>query len=185
MSRKKAVFLDRDGTLNDDQGFVHKIEDFKLLPGVIEGLKLLQENFIFIIITNQPGLGLKLYTKEDFYNFNNYLITKLNVEGIKIEKTYFCQHKVEDKCDCRKPKTFFIEKCVIEFDIDLNASWVIGDHPSDVQLGINAGCNTVYLCTGHGSKHYPELSQKGISPTIISHDFLTAAEKIMTFSLSP
>jgi len=179
MKKRKAIFLDRDGTLNYDQGYVHKIEDYKLLPGVIEGLKLLQPSFIFIIITNQSGIGKGLYSWADFSIFHGCLITDLLDNGIKIEKTYVCPHIADDGCNCRKPSTLNIEKCVKEYKIDLKNSWVIGDHPSDIQLGINAGCRTIYLCTGHGESHYHNLKERGIDPTYVCRDFYSAAEKIL------
>ncbi|TFG02589.1 MAG: HAD family hydrolase [Promethearchaeota archaeon] len=177
----KAIFLDRDGTLNEDKGYVHKVEDFALLPGVVEGLKLLKNEFIFIIITNQSGIRRSYYTVDDFHDFNRVLINTLDKEGITIKQIFFCPHKPEEKCECRKPNTHFIDLSVNEYNIDLNNSWVIGDHPSDALLGINAGCNTVFLLTGHGTVHYDELKEKNINPTIIAEDFLTAAKKILEF----
>ncbi|GAI89706.1 unnamed protein product, partial [marine sediment metagenome] len=103
----------------------------------------------------------------------------LKEHGIQIEKTCYCPHTAEEGCNCRKPKIYNIDKCVSEFNIDLRNSWVIGDHPSDIQLGMNAGCKTIYLCTGEGTYHFSELEQKKIAPTIIARDFLTAANKIL------
>lgn len=181
MNENKAIFLDRDGTLNKDSGYVHKIEEFELLPGVIEGLKLLQDEFLFIIITNQSGIGRGYYTVDDFHAFNNLLITTLAKKGIEIKKTYFCPHLKDENCDCRKPKTKFINQAVSEFNINLKRSWIMGDHPSDVQLGTNAGCNTVFLLTGHGKEHYHELEEKKFNPTLVAKNFLTAAKMIKEY----
>ncbi|MFX1445959.1 MAG: D-glycero-alpha-D-manno-heptose-1,7-bisphosphate 7-phosphatase [Promethearchaeota archaeon] len=181
MNENRAIFLDRDGTLNKDSGYVHKIEDFELLPGVIEGLKLLQDEFIFIIITNQSGIGRGYYTVDDFQAFNNLLVATLAKEGIEIKKTYFCPHLKEEDCECRKPNTKYIKQAVLEFKIDINKSWVLGDHPSDVKLGTNAGCNTVFLLTGHGMEHYHELEEGKFNPTLVAEDFLAAAKKIKSF----
>ncbi len=178
MKKKRAVILDRDGTLNEDKGYVHKIEDFKLLFGVVEGLKLLQEKYLLFIITNQAGIGRGYYTVKDFHKFNNYILESLKNQGIKIEKTYFCPHTDKDGCDCRKPKTKFIDIIVKDYEIDLKNSWVIGDHPSDIELGINAGTRTIFLFTGHGSSHADELRKKKIKPTFMAQDFLTAAKII-------
>lgn len=173
---KKAIFLDRDGTLVEDKGYVHKIEDFKIYPDVVRGLKLLKNDYIFFIITNQPGIGKGMYTVEDFYKFNNHLVKELEKRGIIIERTYFCPHV--DGCDCKKPSTKFIKEIVAEFPVDLTCSWVVGDHPSDVIMGKNAGCKTAYLLTGHGAKHFDELKLLGIEPTVIAHDFLSAVNQI-------
>jgi len=181
MNENKAIFLDRDGTLNKDSGYVYKIEDFELLPGVIEGLKMLQDEYIFIIITNQSGIGRGYYTVDDFHAFNNHLVKDLAKEGIELKKIYFCPHQKDENCDCRKPNTKYINQAVSEFNIDLKKSWMLGDHPSDVNLGTNAGCNTVFLLTGHGMEHFHELEEKKFTPTIIAEDFLTAAKKIKEF----
>ena len=178
MPKKKAILLDRDGVLIEDKDYAYKVEDFVLLPGVIDGLKLLKKKFLFFIVTNQSGIGRRYYTVEDFHNFNNYLLKILKQESIEILKTYFCPHLREDNCVCRKPKTKFIDEIIKEFNVDMNRSWMIGDHPSDIQFGINAGCRTIFLTTGHGDRHLDELESLGIKPTLICDNFLVAAKEI-------
>ncbi|MBW2984842.1 HAD family hydrolase [Candidatus Woesearchaeota archaeon] len=172
----KAVFLDRDGVLNEDPGYVHKVEHFKLFPGVIEGLKLLKD-FKLIIITNQSGIGRGYYSEDDFHNFNNHLVDELKKCGIKIEKTYYCPHHPDDKCDCRKPSIKLLNKAVDEFNIDLKESWVIGDHPHDIKMGKTAGCKAIYMLTGHGKKHKAELVD--IKPDLVTESFLEAVKFII------
>ena len=175
----KVILLDRDGTLNNDIDYVHKVEDFELLPGVIVGLKLLSKDFIFVVITNQSGISRGLYTEEDMHKFNEKLVNELKKENIEIKKIYFCPHAPEDNCDCRKPSTKYIKEAEKEFDIDLNNSWVIGDHPSDVEMGANSGCKAVYLLTGLGKKHFEDLEKNNIKPTFIAESFLHAAKFII------
>ena len=175
----KTIILDRDGTLIEDKDYAFKVEDLEILPGVIEGLKKLQKDYIFLIVTNQSGIGRGYYTTEDFHNFNNHLVRLLDKENIKIQKTYFCPHVREEGCECRKPKTKFIDDIVSDFDVSIKDSWMLGDHPSDIQFGINAGCRTVFLTTGHGDRHLDELKSLGIKPTIISSNFLEAAKEIL------
>lgn len=177
-SRKKAIILDRDGTINVDPGYVYKIEDYGLLTGVIEGLNKVKDEFLFFIITNQSGIGYGYYTMDDFQKFNDYLVNDLKENGIRIEKTYVCPHSPNDLCDCRKPKIKFIKEIERNYEIDIKRSWMIGDHPSDIQLGINAKCRTIYLLTGHGKKHFEELEEKDISPNFIAKDFSEAIEHI-------
>jgi len=181
MSKKKAIILDRDGTLIEDKNYAYKIEDFELLPGVIEGLKLLQSDFLFFVVTNQSGIGRGYYSIQDFQNFNNHLIKVLKKHEIEILKTYFCPHLKEDNCECRKPKTKFIDEIIKEFNVDIKGSWMIGDHPSDIQFGINAGCRTIFLTTGHGDKHLDELKSLGVKPTLIYDNFLDAAREILNY----
>jgi len=155
----KAIFLDRDGTINHDNGYVHKLEDFKLLPKTIEALKNLKD-FKFFIITNQSGIGRKFFTKNDFNKFNSHLIDVLKENSIIIEKTFVCPHHPDEECDCRKPNIKFIKEIEKEFNIDLKNSWVIGDHPHDIEMGKSAGCKTIYVLTGHGKKHQNDLKIK-------------------------
>jgi D,D-heptose 1,7-bisphosphate phosphatase len=177
---KKAVFLDRDGTLIEDLGYVHRIEDLHFLPGAIEGLKRLQEHFLFFIITNQSGIERGFYTVDDFHTFHNYFLDQLRHYGIEIERTYYCPHI--SGCDCKKPNTKYIDEAIRLYGIESRDSWVIGDHPSDITMGRNARCKTVYLLTGHGKKHLGELEEKKVRPTIIADDFLSAAKSIMSAS---
>jgi histidinol-phosphate phosphatase family protein len=172
----KAIFLDRDGTIIEDTGYAHKIEDLILFPEAVEGLKLLKDEYKFFIISNQSGIEKGLFTVEDFLHFNNHLLTLIARDGIVIERTCFCPH--EGGCDCRKPSTKFVDEISREYSIDLAKSWVIGGHPSDVAMGIKAGCMTVYLLTSHGEKHLHELDAKGIEPTLIASDFYQAAVSI-------
>jgi len=179
MNRRKAIILDRDGVMIEDKNYSYKIEDLEILPGVIEGLKQTQENYFFFIVTNQSGIGKGYYTLEDFHKYNNHLISILDDNSIKIEKTFYCPHIKEDKCDCRKPNPKFINEIANQWDVDLEYSWMIGDHPSDISFGINGGCKTVYMVTGHGEKHKRDLEIKKIIPTLVHSNFLEATKEIM------
>jgi D-glycero-D-manno-heptose 1,7-bisphosphate phosphatase len=180
MSIQKAIILDRDGTLIEDTDYAYKIEDLEILPGVIEGLKLLQKEFLFFIVTNQSGIGRGYYSEDDFHVYNNHLIKILKEEKINIVKTYFCPHLREDECECRKPKTKFITEIIDNYKVNIQESWMIGDHPSDIQFGINAGCRTIFLTTGHGKKHMDDLEALNIKPTSISNNFLSVAKEILS-----
>ncbi len=177
---KKAIFLDRDGTLIEDKGYEHSIDTQKVFPRVADGLNLLKGDYLFFIITNQPGIGRGFYTETDFHEFNNHLLQHLNGNGINIEKTYFCPHS--DECSCKKPSTKFIDEIVSEYSVCTEESWAIGDHPFDITMGINAGCRTAYLLTGHGRKHFKELKENNISPDIIENSFYSAAKKIKNWN---
>ena len=175
----KAIMLDRDGTLVEDTMYPHKLEHFKLLPGVIEGLKKLKNDYIFIIITNQAGIGKGIFKEEEMHSFNEKLISELKKEGIEIKKVYYCPHTPEHCCKCRKPETENAIAAKKEFNIDLKNSWMIGDHLSDVQLGLNIGSKTIFMLTGHGKKHLEDLKAKNINPDFIAKDFLEAADFIL------
>lgn len=170
---RKTVFIDRDGVIVEDIGYHHKLEDLKIVPNAIEGLKLLK-NYKLIIVTNQSGIGRGHYTIKDFESFNNHLIETLKKHKIKIEKTYYCPHKPEDNCECRKPKTKFLDDAKKEFKIDLKESFVIGDRKSDFEMGKNAGCRIIHVLTGNGANFNNEFK-----PDYIANDLVDAAEWIL------
>tara|TARA_Y100000310_G_C20685507_1_gene818695 strand:- start:778 stop:1311 length:534 start_codon:yes stop_codon:yes gene_type:complete len=171
----RAVFFDRDGTLNHDGGYTYKTEDYILLPGVAETLKLLKEKFVFFIVTNQSGIGRGYFSLEDVHKFNDTMINDLKEEGIEFKKIFICPHGPEDGCDCRKPSTKSLLEAAKEFDIDLSKSFVVGDHPCDVEMGQKAGCKSVYLLTGHGKKHRDEMDKTDY----IANNMVEAGEWIL------
>ena len=131
----RVIFLDRDGTINKDYGYVYKKEDLTFLPGTLEGLKkLYNASYKLIIITNQSGVGRGYFSEEDMYEFNRYMIDELEKNGIIIEKIYSCIHSPEDNCECRKPKTKLFKDAIQEFDVDLPNSYAIGDKERDISI---------------------------------------------------
>lgn len=144
----KAIFLDRDGTINVEKHYIYKIEDFEFLPGVLDGMKLLCEaGFVLVIITNQSGIARGYYTEADFHKLNNWMIETLKKQGVEIAKVYYCPHhpdaQIEDyrmDCECRKPKIGMFEQAVKELDIDLSQSFVIGDKMRDCMICLHTLC---------------------------------------------
>lgn len=151
--KRPVIFLDRDGTINEEIEYLHEPSKVKILPGVINGLKKLKESgYSLIVVTNQPGIGLGYFTKEDFFRVNKEIFSRLSREGILIEKVYFSPYSKADNSSCRKPSTGLIERACEEMPIDLSKSFIIGDSSADIQLGKNAGIKTVLLETGKGGK---------------------------------
>ena len=169
----KAIFFDRDGVIIEDICYHYKIEDFKFIPNAVKGLKLLK-NFKLFIVTNQSGIGRGYYKTEDFLKFNNHLLDELKKYNIKIEKTYYCPHKPEDNCECRKPKTKLLKDAEREFDIDLKKSFVIGDKKADIELGKNAGCKTILVLSGNGMK-----TKNKINADFVAKNLIEAAEWVI------
>lgn len=129
----KAVFLDRDGTINVDTGYVYRYEDFKFIDGVIEGLKLLSEHgYLLVIVTNQSGIARGYYSEEDFLKLHQKIDEVLEKQGIHISGLYYCPHL--DGCTCRKPQTSLFMDAVKDLDIDLSKSYAIGDKVRDLQI---------------------------------------------------
>lgn len=137
---KKAAFLDRDGVINVDRGYVGKIEDFSWCYGVFEGLLRLKElGFELVIITNQSGIARGYYSEADFDSLTKWMLTGLEKQGISVLKVYHCPHAPELGCECRKPKPGMILKAASELEIDLKNSILIGDKDSDIAAGLSAG----------------------------------------------
>ena len=138
--KTKAVFLDRDGVINIDHGYVYKIEDFEFVDGIFDELKSYKkEGYIFIVVTNQSGIGRGYYSEEDFLKLTDYMISEFEKEGIEIKKVYHCPHAPEENCECRKPKPAMLLKAKKEFGIDMKSSVMIGDKKSDMEAGESAG----------------------------------------------
>jgi len=146
MEYSKAIFLDRDGVINFDYGYVGSIDRFKIIPGVIEALKAFKKNgYIIIVITNQSGIGRKYYSINDFEIVNNYMNDIFLKNGIVISETFFCPHIPEDRCDCRKPKPGMIIEAIKKYTIDTNLSILFGDNEIDILAGKEAGIIKSYL----------------------------------------
>jgi len=146
--KSKALFLDRDGIINEEYNYVHKIEDFKFCDGIFELCKFYQDaGYLIIIITNQAGIARGYYTKKDFHILTEWMIEKFNENGIKISRVYFCPHHptFTGNCICRKPNPGMILDAQKEFDIDLEKSILIGDKESDIKAGLNAGIGRTIL----------------------------------------
>lgn len=153
-----AAFIDRDGVINEERGYVHKVGDFSFLPGAIEGLRRLQdEGYILVIVTNQAGIARGYYSEEDFHTLTSYMLSELKNHGVHITATYYCPHHpnaglghYKQQCDCRKPRPGMILCATAEHNIDLSKSVLIGDKLSDIEAGRLAGVGTLVLVeSGH------------------------------------
>lgn len=160
---KAAVFIDRDGVINQtlpkiDMG---KAEKYELIPGAREALERLSQHGInLFIISNQNEIGEGYFSHEDFRYVDKHIREKLLGRNVKILKTYYCPHTKDFGCNCRKPKTGMLEQAKEEFGIDLPNSVVIGDRSVDIQLGKNCGCITIQILNEYSYKEPNPLSVK-------------------------
>lgn len=144
-----AVFLDRDGTLNEHVEYLHEVSKFKLIPGVQEALRALKaKGFRLVIVTNQPGIGIGYFTKEQFFNVNREFLRACDKAGVEIDRVYFCPHNKADRCDCRKPKSGMLKRAAQDLNLDISKSFMVGDMTSDIKAGKDTGCRTVLVKTG-------------------------------------
>lgn len=148
----QAVFLDRDGTINIGTPTYERVDSLgkvELLPNTLEALKLLASlDYKVFFVTNQAGLAEGRISQADFDAINSKVLSLIEPSGISVAATYVCPHSENDNCECRKPKPKLLLDAAKQYDIDLSKSWMIGDRPSDVMTGINAGVRSILVKTG-------------------------------------
>ena len=159
-NKQKAIFLDRDGTINKYVGFLTDINDFELLPGVAEAIRQINESgYLVIVVSNQPVIARGEVTKDQLEIIHKKMETLLGAEGAFLDAIYYCPHhpqkgyegeipELKIECDCRKPKPGMLLKAAEDFNIDLCESWMVGDSKNDISAGQAAGCRTALIGTG-------------------------------------
>jgi D,D-heptose 1,7-bisphosphate phosphatase len=159
--KRKAIFLDRDGVINKDVGYLSNPDEFELLEGSLEALKILNEKgYLLIVITNQAGIARGYYSKEVLENIHEKMKDLLKRENIVLDNIYYCPHHPDftGSCNCRKPNPGMILKAQEEFNIDLEQSFIVGDTLNDVQTGINAKCKSVLVLSSYGKEEQNKIN---------------------------
>lgn len=164
LPKKRAIFIDRDGTINVDHGYTYRIEDFHFLPKAIEGLKMLAKlDYKLIIITNQSGIGRGLYTHKQFEEVTQHMLKELTQHHLHIDKVYHCPHHPDEKCTCRKPEIGMLKQAEKDFNLDLRHCFMIGDLDKDIEAGKRAGCKTILI----KNKEYAVTTTPDVTVTTI------------------
>lgn len=178
---KRAVFLDRDGTINIEKEYLYQIKDFEFIPEAPEAIRLLnQAGIMVVVVTNQSGVARGYYTEDDVINLHRHIAGQLQLHDAHIDAWYYCPHHPDGRgsyslpCNCRKPLPGMLQDAAARYDIDLKNSAMIGDKLADVEAGQAAGCRTILVRTGYGAEDEKSV---GIQATIC--DNLLAAVKIL------
>ncbi|MBI5236476.1 MAG: HAD family hydrolase [Deltaproteobacteria bacterium] len=173
-----TVFLDRDGTINVDTGYVSNPDTLELIPGAGRAIRRLNDAGVkVVVVSNQSGVGRGMFTGADVEAVNDRLAALLRVDaGARIDAVYFCPHHPDDNCPCRKPMTLLAQRAVAEHGIELSRAYVVGDKASDVWLGRNLNVKTVLVLTGDGKK---ELSKLNPAPDFVADDLSGAVDMIL------
>jgi D-glycero-D-manno-heptose 1,7-bisphosphate phosphatase len=173
---RKALFLDRDGVINVDHGYVSTIEAFEFSEGIVPLMRLFHHaGYLLYVVTNQSGIGRGYYRESDFAHLTEWMVTELQNEGIPIEQVAYCPHTPEAGCSCRKPRTGMIDTILAQRLLDLKHSWLIGDKESDMQLAHQAGIGqTIFI----GGKPPADTSYAFESVAECAHFFQENQDKI-------
>ena len=182
----RAIFLDRDGTINIDTHYPHKIEELEFLPGVVKGFKILSLlAFHIIVVSNQGGIGLSIFTRKEMSKFNREIRLRINKIGGRIDAFYYCPHhrkknsnSTEIYCNFYKPNPGMLFEAARDFKIDLLNSFMIGDKPRDIEAGKRAGCKTILI---NNEEYERNNKMSTIQPDFYKNNLYEAVLLIKTF----
>lgn len=180
----KVVFLDRDGVINEFPGngnYVTKVKNFYFLPRALEALRLLTETgYIIFVISNQAGVAKGLYTKNKLYCITRYMMKEVRSAGAKIKRVFYCTHRSDHGCDCRKPEIGSIVRALESMNKTIHSAkkaYLVGDTEVDIKAGHNAGCKTIFVLSGREDQSY--IKKWEVRPDFIAKDLFEAAQIIV------
>jgi D-glycero-D-manno-heptose 1,7-bisphosphate phosphatase len=184
---RKAVFIDRDGTLNEDIGYVSRPEELALYPWSAEAVRLInQSGLLAVVITNQSGIARGMYTEEILAEIHSRMIRELALQGARVDAVYYCPHHPEIgsrryrlECECRKPQPGLLNAAARDHDIDLARSFVIGDKASDIKLAERTGARAALVLTGFGRETLAHPERWPCTPDVVAENVLEAVRRIL------
>jgi D-glycero-D-manno-heptose 1,7-bisphosphate phosphatase len=145
------VFLDRDGTIAEQVGYLNHLDRFRMFPSAAPAIRLLNEaGLAVIVVTNQSGVARGYFPESLVLEVNERMQRELSAVGARLDGVYYCPHGAADGCDCRKPKTGMVERAAREHHLDVARSYAVGDRYADMELAFRAGCKAVFVRTGYG-----------------------------------
>src|SRR6266540_357682 len=187
--KRRAVFIDRDGTISEEVGYINHLSRFRLFPYAAAAIKDLNEsNWLAIVVTNQAGVARGYFSEDTIQKVHTAMTKKLESSGARLDAIYYCAHHPSVgkppyrlDCDCRKPKPGLISRAAKDFDIDLEASWMVGDRYSDVELARNAGVKSMFVMSGYGRGEWEhQRSSWTEQPDLVAEDLLEAVQHIVS-----
>lgn len=186
--KKMAVFLDRDGTINEQMGYINHLSRFHLLPGVAQAIRLLNDQAIPVfVVTNQSGLARGYFPEDLLIKVHEAMVERLRAEGASLDGVYVCPHHPEAKeeryrvdCPCRKPRQGLFQQAAADHNLDLTRSYVVGDRWSDLKAAAACGAKGVLVLTGYGRGDYEFIGpQQNLQPNHVADDLLAAVQWII------
>ena len=185
---KRAVFIDRDGTIAEEVGYINHVSRFRLFQYAASAIKLLNTSgWLAIVITNQAGVARGYFSEDTIQHVHAAMTKELESAGARLDAIYYCAHHPTAgespyrlDCDCRKPKPGLITRAAQHFDIDLRTSWMVGDRYSDVELARNAGVRSAFLMSGYGRGEWEHQRKNWTQqPDWVAEDLLEAVDHIV------
>jgi D-glycero-D-manno-heptose 1,7-bisphosphate phosphatase len=186
--KRPALFMDRDGTISEEVGYVNHPSRFRVFPYTADAIKLLNENgWLAIVVTNQAGVARGYFAEDVILQVHDRLRGDLENASARLDAIYYCAHHPSVgeppyrlDCDCRKPRTGLIDRAAADFEIDLERSWMVGDRYGDLELARNAGLHSAFVLSGYGRGEweYQRGSWK-LEPEVVAENLLEAVKKII------
>ena len=185
---KRAVFIDRDGTISDEVGYVNHVSRYRVFPFAAEAVRLLNESgWLAVLVTNQAGVARGYFVEDLIQEVHGLLASELARGGARLDAVYYCPHHpsvgeppYRSDCDCRKPRPGLILRAAEELGLDLARCWMVGDRHSDVELARNAGVRAAFVLSGYGRGEYAHQSHGWKHrPDLVAEDLLEAVRKII------
>ncbi len=179
--KRPVVFLDRDGTVNEEVGYLNHLSRLRLIPGAAEGIRRLKEaGLAVVIVTNQSGPARGYFPESLVHEVNRELLRRLSAEGAEVDGVYVCLHAPEAGCRCRKPEPGLVLKAAEELSLDLSRAYVVGDRWVDLELARRVGARGVLVLTGYGRGELEYvLPDRGLVPDLVAEDLREAADLIL------
>ena len=187
--KRPAVFIDRDGTISEEVGYINHPSRFRLFPYTAAAIKLLNDQgWLAVVITNQAGVARGYFTESMIETVHENLLRELGEKGARVDAIYYCAHHpsvgeppYRQECDCRKPKPGLITRASKELGIALKQSWMIGDRYGDIELARNAGVRSALVLSGYGRGEWEnQRSQWKQQPDLVAENLLEAVELILS-----
>jgi len=186
--KRPALFMDRDGTISEEVGYVNHPSRFRLFPYTADAIKLLNDNgWLAIVVTNQAGVARGYFAEDVIVQIHDQVRKDLENASAKLDAIYYCAHHPSVgeppyrlDCDCRKPKTGLIDRAAADFDIDLERSWMVGDRYGDIELARNARLHSAFVLSGYGRGEWEfQRSSWKLEPEVVAEDLLEAVKTII------
>jgi D-glycero-D-manno-heptose 1,7-bisphosphate phosphatase len=189
--KRPAVFIDRDGTISEEVGYVNHPSRFRLFPYSAEAIRILNDSgWLAIVVTNQAGVARGYFSEDVIREIHQHLVSTLHAESARLDAIYYCAHHPSAgeppyrlDCDCRKPKPGLIEQAARDFEIDMASSWIAGDRYSDIELARNAGLRSAFVLSGYGRGEWEYQSKSWKhQPDLVCENLLEAVKSIVSNS---